>query len=943
MKQNTNGMRNNESNQRLWLNFYSIKSRISLSFLVVMFLALAFVLVTAIQINTLINTNKKLSTALELTQRHLWELNSGVHQSNLILQRQIIFQEESFGNSRQQLWEGVIKHAADSLNESRNEWATNEIMVKLEALLINLKKLRVAQKEVDAKIAEEKINALSGKKISGVTARNIFQNKVLSINNEVQTLFDEIKQLQRLYLNEQDEAFQKKLNWFWNIEIILLSIFILSSIVVAYNLAQHIENGLQRVREYTTKFGQGNIPERIETSRDEIGNIAKSLNDLSNNLNKIKVFAEKIGQGKFEENLNIFNNTGELGEALSKMHQGLLDIAQRDRERNWSNEGVALFGNIIRRYENPQQLYDEFITNLVRYLRSEQGGLFILNEQDSKNVVLELKSMYAFDRKRFEKRSVKAGQGLLGQAWLEKEHIYIDNISEEYLQITSGLGGAPPRYLLVVPMLDSESQVVGGIEIAAFHGFADYEIDFVDRVATMLGGAVSSMRNTEKNQKLLEEAQRATQKMSQQEQEMRRNLESLIKTQKEMERNQIELEGQTNAIDKTLATLELNAQGVILYANHIFLEVMGYTQDEVKGQDYSMFLDDKGRQGSDYQALWKGLQEGIAQTREVRRVSKSGKEVWFSATYTPVYDHKNKLYKIIKLSLDITEQKRLNLLYKAQLNAINQANGVIEFDTEGRILRVNDLYCRFVGYSAEELIGQHHRVFITPEEQKSAGYARFWQSLAEGENIVGKFKRINKNQEEVWIRGSYNPVFDLDGKVHRIINLAQDVSHEHQIEQQVQLANNRLEEQKLALKRSLEQQEEIQAVLRESQVELENRLNAIDAAFATAEFDPQGNILQVNKRYLEIFQYQSEEIIGTHHQILLSDDQDEEAYQKFWKELQKGNHQIRRFKRKTKENQEVRLYASYLPIPNAEGEIHKIIQVAVLEQSSETETSPAKS
>lgn len=266
------------------------------------------------------------------------------------------------------------------------------------------------------------------------------------------------------------------------------------------------------------------------------------LNEQAFFLEKNKKLASEIAQNK--ENI-VFEveQTDELGMALKEMHQKLVQANEERNRKNWTSEGLAKFANILREEVlNIDDLYDSLVENLVKYLGANQAGLFILEDEESKQeAVLELKSSYAFDRKRFFEKKIYAGEGLVGQTFLEKETIYLTDVPENYIKITSGLGEFLPRNLVLVP-LKTNGQVVGVIELASFEVLPMYKVQLIEQLGESVASAINMARISKQTQELLERSQQSAEQLRSQEEEMRQNLEELVSTQEEMQRKQHELE-----------------------------------------------------------------------------------------------------------------------------------------------------------------------------------------------------------------------------------------------------------------------------------------------------------------------------------------------------------------------------------------------------------------
>lgn len=232
-----------------------------------------------------------------------------------------------------------------------------------------------------------------------------------------------------------------------------------------------------------------------------------------------------------------------------------------------------------------------------------------------------------------------------------------------------------------------------------------------------------------------------------------------------------------NAINATQAVIQFSLDGRIESANTNFLNLMGYQLHEVQGKHHSIFVEPGTANSAAYQQFWADLRAGKSQTAEFKRLAKGGKEVWIRASYTPIVKN-GKVHKVIKFASDVTEQVAKQANFESQLQAIHRAQAVIEFDLDGKILFANPNFLSLMGYSLNEVTGQHHRIFVDPQEAASSRYSDFWRRLKEGQYQTAEYKRFTKSGKEVWIHATYNPIKGPDGKVLKIVKFASDISHE---------------------------------------------------------------------------------------------------------------------------------------------------------------------
>lgn len=231
---------------------------------------------------------------------------------------------------------------------------------------------------------------------------------------------------------------------------------------------------------------------------------------------------------------------------------------------------------------------------------------------------------------------------------------------------------------------------------------------------------------------------------------------------------------------------------------------------------------------------------------------------------------------------------------RGKLDALNEVQAVIEFDLQGHVLAANDIFLQTMGYSAQDIIGQHHRMFVDEQTRQSAEYASFWQRLGAGVHDSGRYRRINSQGQDVWLQASYNPIFNSQGQPCKVVKYATDITDQQ---------------------------------LRED--DARGQLNAIAKVQATIEFDLNGIILDANALFLQTMGYALHEIVGQHHSMFVqTQERQGPAYQQFWRKLSQGHHDAGQYLRIGKNGRTVWIEASYNPILDAEGRPFKVVKFA---------------
>lgn len=223
-------------------------------------------------------------------------------------------------------------------------------------------------------------------------------------------------------------------------------------------------------------------------------------------------------------------------------------------------------------------------------------------------------------------------------------------------------------------------------------------------------------------------------------------------------------------------SIQFNLEGIVLDANAEFLDFMGYQLDEIRGKHHRIFVDPVERESEDYRHFWHSLAEGQPQTAEFKRLTKDGSVVWMQAVYIPVRSATGRVERVVKLAQDTTHRKKRDVDRESQLKAIGQSQATIEFDLDGIVREVNSLFLDALGYQPEEVIGQHHRIFMHTEDAKKPEYAQFWKVLSSGKYHAGEFRRRHKNGHDVWIQASYNPICDIEGRPYKVVKYAFDIT-----------------------------------------------------------------------------------------------------------------------------------------------------------------------
>jgi len=434
---------------------------------------------------------------------------------------------------------------------------------------------------------------------------------------------------------------------------------ILAMIIIIYFLSKGITGPITHITHMLKLMSEGKINkvDKMDTKReDEIGEIIDSTNRLVENLRNTAVFAHEIGEGSLDTEFETLNEDDVLGNSLLNMRTSLqkakIEEEKRRKEeekQNWATVGYAKFGELLRNStENMEDFTYNVISNLVKYTNSNQGALFLLNVEDEQDQYLTMSSCYAYNRKKYVDRRIEVGSNLVGQCFLEAETIYMTDIPEDYINITSGLGDANPNALVIVP-LKFNDKVFGVIELASFHAYEKHQIEFVEKLAESIASTISTVRVNLQTIQLLEESKLKSEELAAQEEEMRQNMEELQTTQEESARRELDMNGILGALNSSYLVMELNLDAEIININENAKKLLGIN-GIVEGQNLRSFL--KPEELDEFEDVWQRVVNGES-VHVHHNINRAGKLFIISESYNPIFNEVDEIYKVLNLGVEL--------------------------------------------------------------------------------------------------------------------------------------------------------------------------------------------------------------------------------------------------------------------------------------------------
>ncbi|HKZ39293.1 MAG TPA: GAF domain-containing protein, partial [Chryseolinea sp.] len=388
-------------------------------------------------------------------------------------------------------------------------------------------------------------------------------------------------------------------------------------------------------------------------------------------------------EGMSEENKEANRET--IAGELIHMREQMEIVKQQDQIRIWTTEGLSKFGEIIRNNQNNfDKLSESLISNVVNYLDAKVGGLFILEEDEKDNKpYLLLRASYAYERKKFITKRIEIGEGMIGQCYLEGHTIHMAKVPNNFLAITSGLGGANPNSILVIPLRTNE-KIEGVLELASLKPFKPHEIEFLEKLGELLASSIINVKTGEKTAQLLAVSREQTEEMRAQEEEMRQNMEELEATQEQMNRTVGELAAIKSTLEKEkylLDSLMDNIPDAIYFKDRQskFIRLSKYLADNFHRKVDELI----GKSDFDFQDH-AHAQEAFEDEKNIMATQKpkidyvekevltDGSEHWVSTTKMPLINARGEVVGTFGISRDVTKLKKL------EIEVLNKDKSLVE-------------------------------------------------------------------------------------------------------------------------------------------------------------------------------------------------------------------------------------------------------------------------
>lgn len=465
-----------------------------------------------------------------------------------------------------------------------------------------------------------------------------------------------------------------------------------------------------------------------------------------------------------------------------------------EKQRHWVNEGLAKFGAILREnVENLDQLAANVTSNITKYLNCQQAGFFIIKDEEDEKV-LEMIALFAFDRKKFPNKQIKWGEGLIGACAIEQKTIFLKDTTENFVDITSGLGKANPRAILIAPIKDSENIVHGVIELASFNVFEAHEISFIEQVAESIGLTIANIKTGLRTRELLTESQKQAEMLAQQEETMRHNIEEIEKGREEANQRATEFQIYSDSVNQAIIRIDIDTNGDIIFANEVSLQIFDYeSQEDIIGQKFINLIETRDKD------WYNNSFHQILETNEkfhngLQMLTSTGKHLWIVSAFIPVLNVEGKLSKIMFLAVERTDTKiQIRENEQAMYSFVNLAYKA-DFNLDGSFSCASPNFYELIGLDKEQLTKK--TIFDLIPEKQIEQLKVIWKNIEKGKEYQSEQIFISENKKETITNAFFSPVKNIDDSIMKISLFATDITELVSTKTELSESFNKLEKTK---------------------------------------------------------------------------------------------------------------------------------------------------
>lgn len=564
----------------------------------------------------------------------------------------------------------------------------------------------------------------------------------------------------------------------------------------------------------------------------------QTINSEEDRLQNVYKFTRQLIEDNLDVDYVLQGEDDTLGKSLIQFRDTLrvnkennTRLRTEEDKRNWITDGLARTSEILRNnLHDINQLSFQVLRELTNYIKAVQGGFYLLDDKDNQNRFFNLIAFFAYDRRKFTDQQIKWGDGLIGTCAMEQKVIHLKNIPDTYISVTSGLGEANPKSLLILP-IQFENKIYGVLEFASFQAFEEDHITLLEQACESIGSTLSAVKTNITTARLLEESKAQTQTLTSHEEEMRQNMEELQATQEDATRQAHRFLRLEETLDQSLMRAEFGPEGRLLWANPLFCNKLEYDHDSaIQGKPIHDFIgEDNAEQ---FREIWKKLKKkGEPFYGFLKQVSRSGNDLWALVSLVKTRIDEEAGEKFTLLAFDASEE----VAREKKSEIVSELTGKLgirfDLDINGNFQDHNHHFLQLLNFTQKDLKSLVIFDLIDPADLEA--FNKTWEAIVRGTMHTGLFRIKTSAGEEKWIHGTFAVIHNLAHEIDRILFTGNDVTHEKWLENETKSQADVLKKQEKMLK---DAEKDLGRQLRETRVEFQGQLKETERMKAIHEW-----------------------------------------------------------------------------------------------------------
>ncbi|MFM7021681.1 MAG: PAS domain S-box protein [Flavobacteriales bacterium] len=499
----------------------------------------------------------------------------------------------------------------------------------------------------------------------------------------------------------------------------------------------------------------------------KISSLDKTLKGQSENVSKVAAFAEKIGKGEFQYEFTPFGEEDVLGKALIEMRNSLVQSSKNEEERSWIITSMAEVSEILRSNNELKKLSEEAIAFLTKKINAVQGAFYIVNDENPDDVFIEMVGSYAYNKKKYLQGKFKFGQGLVGQACIERDIVFRTEIPDDYVTVTSGLlGDRKPKSILIVPVITNE-KVFGAVEFAGFEKFTSLHIKLIQELGDIIARTIFNVKVNENTNRLFQEIK------------------------KSQERTQVLLENASEIINI------YDKDGNIKYVSPSVKNILGTEPEQLVGKSEFDRVHPKGRES--VQRIFEQLNANpkLPVTSQYTYMKPDGSRIWVETTGRNLLDNPA-IGGILFNTIDITERRKAEKEQRerAKMQALseNSPDIILRFDLQKKISYINPTVEKYTGFEAGKFLLQYIDDVPLDKIVTEKWHEFIDRIVAENTALADEMEFVNVDGQKLFMEVNAMPEAGQDGNLESILMVLHNITEAKLAELKIKEANQKVQD-----------------------------------------------------------------------------------------------------------------------------------------------------